>query len=96
MTTIEEIEKKLDALIAQQKEILKGMAGFGAVISGIQNVFGMLANNLGGIENMQKIVADSEKTGQKIEIIYKWIGKMYTDQYKPTVEHVVSLDAKSP
>lgn len=93
MTTLEELEQRINAIQTSmknveesQKAVLKGLTGFQTAFAGIQQVFGMLATHLGPLAAMdpKKMIDDGEKTNKDVNIIKHYVAKIYTDIYKET------------
>jgi hypothetical protein len=84
------LDEKLELINEQQRLVIKGMTGFQTAFSGIQQVFGMLAGNLGELAKMDpaKMAKEADKTNTLVSEAHAYIRKIYTDLYKPepTVE----------
>ena len=97
MTTLEELNTKLDTIANSQKELLKAITGLSTIFSSFQKVFGLLSSSLGDVAalNPKKMMEEAEVNNKRIETIYHWTGKLFTQIQKGEVKIVkpeVELD----
>jgi len=98
MTTIEELEAKVDKQDEQLKhlhelivDIHKGVTGLKTIFGSFQEFLGLLQGNFQSVEDLQKSIADAEVTNKRVEVVYKWLGTFYTDLQKGRIK-VVKMD----
>ena len=79
----------MGVIIGQQKDVIKGIAGLQTTFTAVQQMFAMLATQLGTPQDVIDSIKEGKTTNENVKIIRGYLQKLYTDIYKGRIELVV-------
>ncbi len=93
MTTLEELQAKLDSIEQQQKEIVKGLTGFQIAFKGLQQVFAMLGPALAPLadKDFAKEMENAEVSFKLTKEAHAYLREIYNSIYNPKAKITIAL-----